>query len=69
MPCKYFVDGKESKLYTELYGYFDNTAPEKKSAERVYEILRDNSILRRNNGNLYVVQGKGVSTQQKEGHI
>ena len=66
MPCKYFVDGKESKLYTELYGYFDNTAPEKKSAERVYEILRDNSILRRNDGNLYVVQGKGVSTQLKE---
>ena len=40
MSCKYYINGVESKLYTELYGYMDNTAPEKKSTEAVYKILK-----------------------------
>jgi len=66
MPCRYFIDGKESKLYTELYGYFDETAPEEKSAKRVYEILRDNKLVRRDRGNMYVVQGNNAAKQIKE---
>jgi len=33
MACKYYLNGKVSKLYTELYGYIDDTAPEKRSQE------------------------------------
>ena len=42
MACKfkYHINGVESKLYTELYGYMDNTNPEKKSVEKVYKIQK-----------------------------
>ena len=56
MACKYYINGVESKLYTELYGYMDNTAPEKKSAEAVYKILKGNGIATRRNGSTYLIQ-------------
>ena len=56
MACKfkYIIDGVESKLYTELYGYMDNTVPEKKSIEKVYKILEDNAITMITNGSRYI---------------
>ena len=51
MGCKYYKNGVESKLYTELFGYMDNIAPEKKSAEAVYKILKKNGI-NNNNSNI-----------------
>ena len=56
MSCKYYINGVESKLYTELYGYMDNTAPEKKSTEAVYKILKANGIATRRNGSTYLIQ-------------
>ena len=56
MACKfkYHINGVESKLYTELYGYMDNTNPEKKSVEKVYKILEDNAISTVSNGSRYI---------------
>jgi len=56
MACKfkYHINGVESKLYTELYGYMDNTNPEKKSVEKVYKILEDNAITMVSNGSRYI---------------
>ena len=56
MACKfkYIIDGVESKLYTELYGYMDTTTPEKKSAKKVYKILEDNAIIATINNARYV---------------
>jgi hypothetical protein len=45
MACKYYLNGEYSKLYTELYNYFDNTAPETKSANAVYKILKSNRLV------------------------
>ena len=56
MGCKYYINGRESKLYTELYGYMDNTAPEKKKTEAVYKILKANGIATRRNGSTYLNQ-------------
>ena len=56
MACKYYINGIESKLYTELYGYMDNTAPEKKSETAVYKILKDNGIAARFRGSTYLNQ-------------
>ena len=56
MACKYYINGRESKLYTELYGYMDNTAPEKKSEAAVYKILKDNGIAARFRGSTYLNQ-------------
>ena len=56
MGCKYYINGRESKLYTELYGYMDNTAPEKKSVKEVYRILKGNGIATRFRGSTYLNQ-------------
>tara|TARA_R100000951_G_scaffold116176_1_gene126893 strand:- start:12486 stop:16859 length:4374 start_codon:yes stop_codon:yes gene_type:complete len=56
MACKYYINGVESQLYTELYGYMDNTAPEKKSVENVYKILKNNGIATRHKGSTYLNQ-------------
>ena len=56
MGCKYYKNGVESKLYTELFGYMDNTAPEKKSAEAVYKILKSNGIATRRGGSIFLIQ-------------
>ena len=45
MACKYYLNGEYSKLYTELYNYFDNVAPEKKTANAVYKILKSNRLV------------------------
>ena len=46
MACrfKYYVNGVERKLYTELYGYMDTTPAEKKTVNAVHKILRNNGI-------------------------
>ena len=56
MACKfkYHINGVESKLYTELYGYMDNTNPEEKSVEKVYKILENNAISTISNGSRYI---------------
>ena len=56
MACKfkYHINGVESKLYTELYGYMDNTNPEKKSVENVCKILEGNAISMVSNGSRYI---------------
>ena len=56
MACRYYLNGKESNLYTELYGYLDTVAADKKSAEEVYKILKSNKIATRHNGT-WVQQG------------
>jgi len=66
MACKYYIDGKESRLYTDLYGYFDNTAPEKKSVENVYKILKEHKIATRVRGELFVTQGNSVQPKLRE---
>ena len=38
MKCKYYKNGIESVLYTELFGYMDNTIPQKKSVDAVYKV-------------------------------
>ena len=35
MGCKYYSDGKENQLYTDLYGYLDNVDPNKRSGARI----------------------------------
>ena len=56
MGCKYYINGRESKLYTELYGYMDNTSPEKKNTEDIYKILKGNGIAVRHKGSTYLNQ-------------
>ena len=63
MACKYYLNGKVSKLYTELYGYIDDTPPEKRSPRRIYEILRDNGLVAQDNKKYYVVQGPDMRNQ------
>ena len=66
MACKYYIKGKESRLYTDLYGYFDNTAPERKSVEEVYKILKEHRIATRVRGEVFVTQGNSVQPKLKE---
>lgn len=56
MGCKYYINGRESKLYTELYGYMDNTSPENKKREDVYKILKNNGIATKFRGSTYLNQ-------------
>ena len=57
MGCKYYINGVESRLYTELYGYMDNTAPEKKTVESIHRILRNNGIATKHHkGSIYINQ-------------
>ena len=58
MGCKYYKNGVESKLYTELFGYMDDVSPEKKSVENVYKILKKNGIATRNKGGIYGIRRK-----------
>jgi hypothetical protein len=56
MACKYYINGVESKLYTELYGYMDNTSAEKKTSNAVYKILKNNGIATKFRGSTYLNQ-------------
>ena len=56
MACKYYINGVESKLYTELYGYMDNTSAEKKNSNAVYKILKNNGIATKFRGSTYLNQ-------------
>ena len=57
MGCKYYINGRESRLYTELYGYMDNTAPEKKTIKAVHKILRNHGIATKYfRGSIYINQ-------------
>ena len=56
MACKYYINGVESKLYTELYGYMDKTTAEKKTSNAVYKILKDNGIATKFRGSTYLNQ-------------
>ena len=69
MACKYYVNGRESKLYTELYGYMDNTAPEKKSVNAVYKILKDNGIATKFRGSTYLNQANLEPSLREIGRI
>ena len=52
MGCKYYLDGKVSELYTDLYGYLDNTDLNKRSVEKVYKILKKHGIATRIRDNI-----------------
>lgn len=56
MGCKYYLDGKISELYTDLYGYLDNTDLNKRSVEKVYKILKKHGIATRIRDNIYLNQ-------------
>tara|TARA_R110000787_G_scaffold84246_5_gene180752 strand:+ start:345 stop:4730 length:4386 start_codon:yes stop_codon:yes gene_type:complete len=58
MACKYYVNGIESKLYTELYNYMDNTTPENKTVDSVYKILKGNQIAVKKGGQMYLNQSR-----------
>ena len=64
MGCRYYKNGKFSKLYTELYGYIDDTELGKRSSQKVYEILRDNGLVLKDNGSIFVIQGKSMAAQR-----
>ena len=44
MACKYYLNGVESRLYTDLFGYMDNTASENKTVKKLHSILKDYGI-------------------------
>ena len=54
--CKYYLNGMPSDLYTELYGYMDTVAPENKTSEQVYKILKRNKIATKVRGTMYLTQ-------------
>ena len=56
MACKYYLNGMESKLYTDLFGYMDTVAPENKNVNKVHKILRDHSIATKKFKNTIYVQ-------------
>jgi len=58
MKCEYYNrDGSRNNFFTDVYGYLDNVAPEKRTVRKFYEILRDHSVLRTYNGEVQVVRG------------
>ena len=69
MGCKYYKNGVESKLYTELFGYMDNIAPEKKSAEAVYKILKKNGIATKSKGSIFLTQPNVESSLREINNI
>ena len=62
MACKYYLNGVESKLYTELYGYMDTIAPENKTENAVYKILKNNRIAVKKDNKMYLNQANVVSS-------
>lgn len=64
MGCSYYMNGRFSKLYTELYGYIDDTELGKRSPQKVYEILRNNGLVLKDNGTIFVIQGPDMRNQQ-----
>tara|TARA_R110000803_G_scaffold7596_2_gene24456 strand:- start:267 stop:4826 length:4560 start_codon:yes stop_codon:yes gene_type:complete len=56
MGCKYYSDGKENQLYTDLYGYLDNVDPNKRSGARIYKILKKHGIATKIGDNIYLNQ-------------
>jgi len=56
MACKYYLNGVESKLYTDLFGYMDTVAPDNKNVNKVHKILRDHSIATKKFKNTIYVQ-------------
>ena len=66
MACKYYINGKENKLYTDLFGYLDDTMPELRSQDKIIQILTKHKLINRRKGNLYVQQGEGAKLQLNE---
>ena len=62
MKCKYYKNGVESVLYTQLFGYMDNTAPQKKSVDAVYKILKSHGIATKKGGSIYLTQANVQSS-------
>ena len=44
MACKYYVNGAFSELYTDLFGYLDNTPGASKKTNDVYRILKKHKL-------------------------
>ena len=63
MKCNYYLNNKKSQLYTDLYGYMDEIAGDKKSADEVYKILKNHGIATRYNSKMFITQA-GDSTKQ-----
>ena len=62
MKCKYYKNGVESVLYTELFGYMDNISPQKKSVDAVYKILKSHGIATKKGGSIYLTQANVQSS-------
>jgi hypothetical protein len=62
MKCKYYKNGVESILYTDLFGYMDNTPPQKKSVNAVYKILKSHGIATKKEGSIYLTQANVQSS-------
>ena len=56
MACKYYVKGVFSELYTDLFGYLDNTAPDNKKVDNVYRILKKHELATVKNKIIYLNQ-------------
>ena len=69
MGCKYYKNGVENKLYTELFGYMDDVSPEKKSVENVYKILKKNGIATRSKGSIFLTQPNVQSSLREINNI
>jgi len=70
MACKYYINGVESRLYTELYGYMDNTAPEKKTVKAVHNILKTHGIATKYfRGSIYINQANLQPALREVGRI
>ena len=58
--CVYYLNGVKSELYTELYGYLDNTSPEKRTTNSIYKILKQFQLATVVGEEIFVTQGKDV---------
>jgi len=64
MRCEYYNrDGSRNDFYTDVYGYLDNVAPEKRTARKFYEIIRDQGVIEQKYGRIWVVQGYDMKEQ------
>ena len=62
MKCKYYKNGVENILYTDLFGYMDNTAPKNKKVDAVYKILKSHGIATKKGGSIYLTQSNVQSS-------
>ena len=69
MKCKYYKNGVENVLYTQLFGYMDDTAPQNKKADTVYKILKSHGIATKKNGSIYLTQSNVQSSLREIDNI